>query len=275
MFELLQLIGEHKKIFVIALILLILFIAGSVLSFVSNLPKVETAPVATEEKSGQTGRESIETTETVALTTNQKDAIAKYSDSTKEVIEFLKAYTWVAQDEQSTLHFSDSSYTTTSPANTETRPYAVAAISDASRSGDEVTWEGSILALDTGNQISIIRIERWIAGTEKGEWVLGGLPGKVQIGYKATSLAHEVEVAGLDDELSALFGSQAALQNEIADYIKQYYPTATKAEWQHVVEIDAKEQVVKTMFLLNSKSSPRITATYLRDSKTIEIEGAQ
>ena len=279
-------VGEHKKVALAALFLLIVFVGGSLVSATNVAQRrAQEAASQTEQENGQEeGAESAEP-EDVELSDSQRAAIEGYDDDTRALIDTLGASVWSAEDGRCTLRFADDSYVESVDGDSTTHSYAILRI-DRESDGYGGTIDTIVFETDTGiHVVTYVDGKGSAAGAGSGETekndstVISSLTSASMFTLKDTpyeraDAVENISVKGLNSEVTNLIGGDAdSLTTELSRWCAVHYPTAQEAVWDESVFVDWENALVSTDFTLSGETSVTVTAIYHMDSGTFEFNG--
>lgn len=279
-----KIIREHRRAAIVALLVVVLFVAGSAASAirVSNDRSHPRGEVRTEQtersnrapsgaKDGANGKKDGPT-----LTSDQRKAVAAYDDDTKALVDTLRASVWTAEGGKANLRFKATSYTESANGKAETHSYAIARIAKTSDTSGAQT-DTIVFLTDTGTHIATLQT---LTGTGAGDAtdIKSTLASSTMFtltsgGYERAAAARSITVKGLNGDIAKLLGGNTdGLTDALSRWCASYYPTATEATWEPSAVIDYKAGTVSTNFTLNTETPVRIAATYRMAEGTFEFD---
>lgn len=268
-------VREHKKMSVICLCLLLMFIGGSAMSAL-NVAN-HRADAAKEEQAEQaeaattTAQEQTKGEIKNAKTTSEQDALIKdYDKDTKDFIATLSASVWSTSEGRYSLKFSDTAYVETVNGEVATHSYAISRL-DKGTDQQGLSYYNVVFLTDTGTHIvtyTQLRGESATGDTETSSSLTSASMFALKdTEYKRADAVANITVKGLNSEVTSLFGNdESALTAAISKWCAVHYPAVTEATWQKVVTCDYENGVLTTDFKLNDSSSVTVTCAYVQST---------
>ena len=271
--ELIQILKENKVILIVIIALFLVFLGWSVIQYRSNNNHSESQTIAKSEISSDE-IDSIEKVEEIKLSSDQKKTINDYPTDVRNFIKLLESSIWVSEMDDASVRFENNASIYTKNSKSEVRPFIVQALTPSKIIGDGATYSGYIAAVNDGSKFAIVKIERWqIDGQTADKWKLSSTLFGEQIIFNQSQIDYEMEIKNLNDVIGEMYGNKEELEKFVKSYCTNAYPTAKVATWQEKAEIDFRDQIIKTTFVLDDKSSSIITVIYRMDTKKMEIGG--
>ena len=277
-------IGEHRKGALVALFLLIVFLAGSAASAV-NVAHHRAQEAAQAEQQAEQEEEPVSDGQgDVTLTAAQKKAIEGYDDDTLAFIDTLCASVWSANSGRCTLRFFDESYVETVDGDATTHGYAITRI-DKSSDGYGGSFDTIVFETDTGTHVVTYTDGKGSAAREagNGQKTEGTLVSSLSsasmfslknTSYERTDPVENIAIKGLNSEITQLLGGDADnLTSSLSSWCAVHHPTAQEATWSGSAFIDWQNSLVTIDFTLNDDSNATVSAIYHTDTNTYEFDG--
>lgn len=264
-----QLIEKNKKVSLICLFLLIVFVGCSATSAINvahrRAEKTQTSTETTGTTDTGTDKDD-ELSKEISLTDSQKTLIEGYDDDTEEFIETLCASLWSANGGNDTVRFSGESYTETVNGSAETHSYAVSRLErSASTSGLDIVT--AVFETDDGTHIVTYTNDRGTDGEVTGE-VQSTLTSSTMFSladseYVRTDSVENISIKGMNSAVTALFDDNTDdLISGLSAWCAVYYPTATEATWSQEAYISWQESTIYLTFELNTESAVSVSVDY-------------
>lgn len=255
-------ISQHKKASLLALFALIIFIGFSATS------AIDVAHRRAAEESAKT--ESIEKQDSfddgddaekkVELSSSQKKLIDGYDDDTKKLIETLSASVFSANNGRNTLRFHGDYYMETVNGKEEQHPYAISAVEFGSN-GSDSEIDRIVFETDTGTHIATFTLVISADNAAAGECTIASTSmfALTDMPYERKDVVREINVTGLNSEITELLGDTAEMKKELSDWCSIHYPVATTATWIGTCNIDYDKGIVSTAFTIGDGKSDTAT----------------
>lgn len=277
-----NLISQHKRASLIALFTLIVF-AGFSVSSAMNVAHERAAEdkakaESTEQPSGHMEEAKDEEAE---LTSSQKKLIDGYDDKTKKLIDTLSASVFSANKGRNTLRFHDTHYVETVNGKEQSHPYAISTV-EFGNNGSDSEIDRIVFETDTGTHIATFTRVISADNESAGECTIASTSmfTLTDIPYERTDAAREINVAGLNSEITELLGDTDKMKKELSDWCSIHFPVATTATWIGTCTIDYNEDTISTAFTIgdgkddspNGGSSASVSVTYNRSEGSYTFE---
>lgn len=265
-----ELITQHKKVTVITVFLLIMFIGGSAISAlnVANL-RAQQETQETESSEEDTKSEEVEE-ESVDLTESQQEAIDAYDDDTIKFIDTLSASVWSSNGH--TLRFSDTQYTESSNGTLTTHSYAITRLETSNdQTGAQLVT--AVFETDTGTHIVEYTSLTGSSNDGSGE-VTSTLSSSsafmlANTDYTRSDAVSSITINGLNSAVTELLDNKTdELTEELSNWCAVYYPTVTEATWAGTAYIDYNNSFVQLDFTLTGESNISLSVIYHTDTGT-------
>lgn len=262
-----RLITENKKIALICLFLLIVFVGCSTVSAI-HVAQQRAAEAQTQEEAEAAKTEAVITSEEddVELTSSQKALIENYDDATKEFIETLSASVWVANGGNDTLKFGGEQYTETVNGNAEKHSYA---ISRFEQHVDTAGLETNTVVFETDNGTHIVTYTNDMGTTgDVDAAVTSTLTSSTMFSledtvYERADSVEDISIKGLNSDITSLIGDDvSALTTNLSRWCAVHYPSVTEATWTQDAYISWQDSTISLTFNLNTDSGATVTAEY-------------
>lgn len=254
--------SRHKAVSLAALALILAFVALSAARCTAVHAPVDAETAPQEQQSdGDQGP---------ALDERQEALIASYGQEESELKAILEANVWTGAGGNSTLMFSDNSYTESSTDGTQrSAAYAIEAMQKSpSGDGKTETTTAAILVDGSTHIITLLKIEDRKDGSLS--MTLSGDCFSFSGAYTRTDAAASLDVDEMDDGFSELVdGKDDEVREAVEDWAAQYCPTATKAEWSGIATADWTGGTVSTSFSFNNQAKSQVTITYSMKDGTV------
>lgn len=263
--ELLYIMKEKKIIPLIALVLLILFVAWSVF-WAMNKPK---------ENPENEEQINAEVTLDADIKTNdvQNKLIRKYGEDELKIVRILTSTVWQDVSEIASITFSDTVMSEQKGDDITSKSYAIAAILDDTAYNEDSTYECYILALQLEKEIQLVKLCRLITNEAAiQDWTVESTGFKNAKAYTKKEIADALVVSDMSEDVSKLFVSEYKVKQAITDYALIYYPQATTATWEGTITMNANYNLIETRYLLDLKTKTFIKVKYHTDTEEIEVE---
>lgn len=274
--DMIQIFKEHKIVLVALALLIVMFIGWSIWQYSNNQATQAEQSAIDGNESLLEGDEKNDTNDAgeseTELTERQREIIAGYDNDKLEFVARLSANIWTDSAEQTTLTFTKNTYTEVKGETRETNTYVVTSLVEDKITGEGSTYEGYVASLETDSGTYILKMQRWVtAEGKKGAWKLSSDGFALAKEYSLSKAANNFTLEKFDKEASLLLGGKDALEETIGTYVAATYPSATTGTWNGKVEIDWQNQVSKTWFNLDTKSSTQLVVIYRMDTGEIEV----
>ena len=276
-------VGEHRKVALISLFFLIVFVGGSITSAV-NVAQHRAQEATQTEQETQKKDSSIAEQNDVSLSDSQKKDIESYDDDTRAFIQTLSASIWSADGGLCTLTFSDNSYVETVDGDSTTHSYAIARI-DKSSDGYGGSLDTIVFETDTGTHVVTYSDGKGSATQEPGDvtatdgTVVASLSSASMFSLKDTAYeradpVEKITIKKLNSEVTQLLGGNTdKLTSSLSSWCAAHHPTASEATWSGSAFIDWDNSLVSLDFTLNDDSASTVSAIYHTDTNTYEFDG--
>ena len=266
-------IGEHKKMSVICLCLLLMFIGGSAVSAASvashRAQVAEEQAKSAESETTDAEKKTAKETKDVKLSSEQESLIADYDKDTKDFIATLSASVWSTSEGRYSLKFSDSAYVETVNGEVTTHSYAISRL-DKGTDQQGLTCYSVVFLTDTGTHIVSYTMYRGDATGQtdiSSSLTSASMFALKDTEYKRADAVENITVKGMNSEVVNLFGNdESALVSALSKWCAVHYPAVTEATWQKVVTTDYENGVITTDFKLNNTSSVTVSCAYVQSS---------
>lgn len=207
------------------------------------------------------GAQSAQAGDEGGLTEREREALAAYGDTEREVQAILSANVWGSEGSSAILRFADASYAETKEGSPDVeRTFVMTAAkleTDASETSSEYTTR-YIVAADVGGEGHILTLSRFHPASGAVQpWRIEGACFEYSAAYVRVDAATELSVSGVDGRVAELIGGQEnadKLASMIAEYASQFYPTASSAVLMATVTLDCEQQTAVLQFQLNNQS---------------------
>lgn len=247
-----ELIEEHKVAAIMLAFVLVIFIGFSVLRAMDVAQQRELEE-AQQQKEQQQDKETEEE-EIVHLSESQQELIEGYDAKTITLIKTLSRGVWSANNGKNTVVFHENYFTETEGTEVTNRPYAVSAV-EYGNNGEDT--EVDVIALDTDEGIHLVTYTSVKSAESKdaGTSTLASstLFSLKDAPYSRADTVTEIEVTGLNKEVTELLGNRKDLVAEMSEWCSVHYPATTTAAWIGTATIDWNEEIVVTSFSLGSE----------------------
>ena len=257
-----SLITQHKKVALLLLFLLIVFVGFSVTSAMNVAQhRAEEAQTQIEHTSKQEESPStVDDDMRSQLTSSQKNLIDKYDDKTKKLINKLSASIFSANNGKNTLRFYDTHYIETVNGKEESHPYAISTVEFGNNSSD-MEIDRIVFETDTGTHIATYTLVISADNKSAGETTIASTSmfTLTDMPYERMDAVREIKVAGLNSEITALLDDTDKLKDELSDWCSVHFPIATTATWIGTCNIDYNENTISTAFTIGDGESDTAT----------------
>lgn len=230
-------IKRNKKIALIGLFFLIIFIGFSVI----NALKVAHDRVDDAAKATQVEKdiEEININTDIVLTEKQEELIKNYDTKTKEFIDILCENPWVTQEGKNVLTFHENYYEETISNSTEKIPYAISTI-DTGTNGADTDIRTVVFEVDNKAHIVTFTQTKAKNENEKGHSTLLSttLFQQVNTAYNRVEELTPITIEELDNNKAELFlGNKDELALKMGEWTATHYPTMTTAVWTKSISL--------------------------------------
>ncbi|HEL0789832.1 TPA: hypothetical protein TU158_001759 [Streptococcus equi subsp. zooepidemicus] len=257
-------IKKNKKIALIALFLLIVFIGFSITNALKVAQdRAEDAAKATqvEKEKAQSIEINTNTDTDIVLTEKQEELIKNYDTKTKEFIRILSENPWVTQEGKNVLTFHENYYEETISNSTEKIPYAISTM-DTGTNGSDTDIRTVVFEVDNKSHIVTFTQTKAKNENEKGRSTLLSttLFQQVNTAYNRVEELTPITIEELDTQASSFLGIKDELAKKMGEWAATHYPTMTTAVWSKSISLSFDKDNV-------TSSSAFYLGTSIEDAK--------
>lgn len=223
----------------------------------------------------QQNSEEPTVTDEVDLDDEQRRLVAAYTSDMDYVSEILEGNLWES-DEGSYAEFSRGGVVERAGGKTDAQPFVITAVEHEARGdgagGSIDVWTCSAIS-DSGESIFTLSQARTVdAGTMP--WSVSCSAFALAGDYELVKRANGVEVSDLSAARPVIGGEQgeANVRAAIEEHAAMVAPTATKAEWDGVAEVDFGNGIARFTFTLNDSSKTSVDLSVSIDSGEVSFQ---
>lgn len=198
-----------------------------------------------------------------------------YSDDKRDLIAYLAANTWAAEQETAFVTFTDRTFTESSPSDASSYAFVITAIDvpggfwTAGTSGTDLTFA---ITTKDGSYIGRVRKDLATDGNPTVTLMCGAF--SCTTGYMLASPASSLVIDGPSDNWYDVHETnQDALASALTDYAAANVPTATSASWDEIATEDYASGTVTLIFKLNNKAKSTVYVTFDMATRTFSASG--
>lgn len=273
-------IGQRKMAVLAAIFLLVVFIGFSVTSAMKVAHRREQD--ASQRQQEEMAQPDDGGEEGPPLEESQQALIDSYPYRTKKLIETLCVGVWNAGGGKYTLRFYDTYYVETVNGNESAHSFAISAV-EYGTNGSDTEIDTIVFETDTGSHIATFSLVRSAESEQAGKATIGSstMFSSADIVYERIDGSTDVEIIGLNDEITLLLGDMDKLNEELSSWCSVHYPAMAFAVWSENATIDYGRGVVVTSFFLGDAdadidalsdgTSVAISITYDQANDTYEF----
>ncbi len=274
-------VRENKTQAIIGAILVVFFIAFSVASFIhtQSVQEAQQLEEAAAESSEESESEDDLTEEQEAVDEELSDELKakrdSYDSDTKEFIAILTAQLWGVDGGSPYISFTDTTYSeTTASGDTETHAYVINVLKKTTEQYSDPEIICYTAAVETEEASFFVELTRETDTDGTVTYYLSSSAFRSSSSsYVSVSVSGAYEVSGLNDEVLELIGNDLdGLNDAVARYCAQYYPTAADIVWANYVVISWETNQITIPFQEGDNSSSLISVVYDRDEQTFTVE---
>lgn len=275
-----EFVEDHKLASALALVALLAFVGLSAAQAlrVAERRQAEQDRQGTEQQAPE--EEGEEDADAVVLSESQQALVDGYDAKTTTLIRTLGKGVWSANNGRNTVLFHDTYYTETNGKEVTDHPYAIAAV-EYGNNGDDTEIDIIAVETDTGTHLVTYTFVRAADSEDTGASTLASstLFSLTDAPYTRSDTVIEMDVTGLNDEVTDLLGTRKDLVAELSEWCSVHYPAATTAAWTGTATIDWNEGIVVTSFSLGSDepgdgtgpAATVVSVTYTSETGTYEF----
>lgn len=272
-------LGDHKTACVIAIIVLVLFVAFSVVRF--NAIHGGDGADSGDNQSQESTVTDEQNEALSKLTEEQRDKQASYDQDTKDFIAILKANVWASEDQIDFVSFADTTFTQrTKNGDSTTTAFVVNALkTEDGGTEDDAQVTTLTAAIELADGEHIFTLKKLNAQNGSVQYLAtSDMLSQPSSMYGPVAASSDVTVDGLNQEVIQLCGNDRdKLVGSIKSYVSQYMPTYDKFVWTQNASIDWRRNVVTITFSEDGEENSRelIGVDYDRNKKTLECYALQ
>ncbi|MEW4402899.1 hypothetical protein AB1I62_04020 [Enterococcus sp. AN402] len=271
--QIIAFIKKNKKVALIGLFFLIIFIGFSITNAINVADNRAKTDTKTSTQTGQTKEPEMED---ISFTDKQKDIIKNYDKKTKDLIKTLAVSPWVSQGNKNVITFHNNYYEETTNGNTTKVPFAISVTETSSNGADTLI---DTIVFETTDKVHLVTFSQTKAKSEKEKGVStlssASLFDQVNTVYTRVEKLTNVTITGLNKEATSFLGDTKELTTKLSEWCASHYPTMTTAVWNKSMNLSFNEKTMTatTAFFLGTSvneatksQAPLVTVIF--DKKT-------
>lgn len=233
-------IKQHKKISMLALFFLIVFIGFSITNALKVAhDRADDATNATKIEKEIAQPTEINAATEIVLTEKQEELIKNYDTQTKEFIHILCEKPWVTKEGKNVLTFHENYYEETFSNSTKKIPYAISTM-DIGTNGSDTDMRTVVFEVDNKSHIVTFTQTKAKNENEKGHSTLLSttLFQQVNTAYTRVEELTPITIEELDTQASSFLGKKDELAKKMGEWAATHYPTMTTAVWTKSISLN-------------------------------------